>query len=105
KSKKKVVEKKSGTPTAIVHVLPQPKVHFSVKRFVTIFLSLCLVVFILSMAAGGLFYWYIVKDLPSPQNLGTRQVPVSTKIYDRNGVLLYTIYKDYNRTPVSLSEI
>ena len=35
----------------------------------------------------------------------TRQIDVSTKIYDRNEVLLYTIYKDKNRTPVKLSQI
>ncbi len=54
---------------------------------------------------GFLFWYFILKGLPSPENLITRSVEVSTKIYDRNGVLLYTIYKDKNRTPVSLEEI
>lgn len=50
-------------------------------------------------------YYLIFKDLPSPKDLTTRQIDVSTKIYDRNGILLYTIYKDINRTPVKLQEI
>lgn len=51
------------------------------------------------------FWYFILRALPSPENLITRNVEVSTKIYDRNGVLLYTIYKDKNRTPVSLERI
>jgi penicillin-binding protein 1C len=51
------------------------------------------------------FYFSVLKDLPSPKDLITREQSVSTKIYDRNGELLYTIYKDKNRTPVTLSQI
>ncbi|OGM23728.1 hypothetical protein A3D00_00810 [Candidatus Woesebacteria bacterium RIFCSPHIGHO2_02_FULL_38_9] len=47
----------------------------------------------------------IIKDLPSPNELLTRDQDVSTKIYDRNGLLLYKIYKDKNRTLVPLGEI
>jgi 1A family penicillin-binding protein len=48
---------------------------------------------------------FILKDLPSPGQLTKRKVDVSTKIYDRNGILLYKIYKDHNRTPVKLEDI
>ena len=51
------------------------------------------------------FWVVIMKDLPSPEILAQRSMPMSTKIYDRNGILLYTIFKDQNRTPVPLSEI
>lgn len=43
--------------------------------------------------------------MPSPQQLGSRNPEVSTKIYDRNGNLLYKIYKDENRTIIPLSQI
>ncbi len=49
--------------------------------------------------------WFFTKDLPSPKQLESRQVPQTTKIYDRNGELLYNIYTDQNRTIVPLSEI
>lgn len=47
----------------------------------------------------------ITKDLPSPDELRERKISVSTKIYDRNGILLYTIFKDENRTPISIEDI
>jgi 1A family penicillin-binding protein len=51
------------------------------------------------------FWLVFIKDLPHPKELTTREIEVSTKIYDRNGVLLYKIFKDQNRTPVPLGEI
>ena len=51
------------------------------------------------------FYFLVFKGLPSPKDLTSRPLQVSTKIYDRNGVLLYKIFKDQNRTIVSLSDI
>lgn len=54
---------------------------------------------------GATFWWFVIKDLPSAQELVSRDLEVSTKIYDRNGRLLYKIYKDKNRTPVELEEI
>jgi len=51
------------------------------------------------------FWFLFLKDLPSPKELTTREIEVSTKIYDRNGELLYKIYEDQNRTIVPLSEI
>ncbi len=49
--------------------------------------------------------WFFTRDLPSPKQLENRQFPQTTKIYDRNGKLLYNIYTDQNRTLVPLSEI
>ncbi|HSX18917.1 MAG TPA: transglycosylase domain-containing protein, partial [Candidatus Saccharimonadales bacterium] len=40
------------------------------------------------------------KDLPSPNKLTSRDSSLSTKIYDRNGKLLYDIYGDKNRALV-----
>ncbi len=51
------------------------------------------------------FWFYILQGLPSPRELDSREPEVSTKIYDRNGNLLYKIYKDENRTIVSLDRI
>lgn len=50
-------------------------------------------------------YLAILKDLPSPTRLGNYDVPIATKVYDRNGALLYDIFADQNRTPVPLSQI
>jgi penicillin-binding protein 1C len=46
-----------------------------------------------------------IQDLPNPHELSLRQLPQTTKIYDRNKVLLYEIYIDENRTLVMLRDI
>jgi 1A family penicillin-binding protein len=46
-----------------------------------------------------------LKALPNPHLLTRRDLEVTTKIFDRNGVLLYEIYTDQNRTPLSLPQI
>lgn len=46
-----------------------------------------------------------LQDLPHPKELGTRQIPQTTKIYDRHGQLLYEIYASQNRTLVPLKDI
>ena len=45
------------------------------------------------------------KDLPSPYKLTARDSSLSTKIYDRNGKLLYDIYGDKNRALVNWSQL
>lgn len=57
------------------------------------------------MIMGITLYSFILRDLPSPRELITRKQIVTTKIYDRNGEVLYKIYKDENRTLVPLSSI
>ncbi len=46
-----------------------------------------------------------LKALPDPQLLTRRDLEVTTKIFDRNGILLYEIYTDQNRTPLPLVQI
>ena len=61
----------------------------------------------------GLIYWGIVLGVatylfwgtPLPTRLTSETMPVSTKIFDRNGKLIYEIYTDKKRTPVKLSEV
>ncbi|MBI3559201.1 transglycosylase domain-containing protein, partial [Candidatus Gottesmanbacteria bacterium] len=52
-------------------------------------------------------YWVKTQmnQLPDPRLLAVRDIPVSTKIYDRKGVLLYQIYADENRTIVNLDAL
>lgn len=69
------------------------------KRFII------LIVFFTILISFLLFYIFIIKPLPSPTELTQKTPQISTKIYDRNGVVLYKIYKDQNRTLVPLSQI
>lgn len=51
-----------------------------------------------------LFIWYS-RDLPTPGKLVTSKYSDATRIYDRNGDLLYSVFQDENRTYVKLDEI
>jgi len=51
-----------------------------------------------------LFFWYS-RDLPTPGKLVTSKYKDATRIYDRNNVLLYSVYQDENRTYVGLPVI
>lgn len=50
-------------------------------------------------------YYLILHNLPSVTLLANAPPALTTKIYDRNGNLLYQIYKDQNRSLVSLSSL
>lgn len=60
------------------------------------------VLFILFLVA---FYITILKDLPLPTKLKSRTIPQSSQVFDRNGVLLYTIYLQKNQTFIPLADI
>ena len=51
------------------------------------------------------FYFFILRDLPSPDKLITREIAQTTKIYDRYGNLLYKIYHNQNRILMPLEKI
>ncbi len=57
---------------------------------------------------SGLFLmslFFLLKDVPSPAKLVKTPAPVSTKILDRNGQLLYEVYSSYRRTPIASKDI
>jgi len=75
------------------------KVSFK-KRWITI-----AILIIIMLIFAGLFYYFILKDLPSPAGLSPEIQPQSTRIYDRHGTLLYTIYGNKNQSFIPLSTI
>ena len=50
------------------------------------------------------FFWFS-RDLPTPGKLSASNFSQSTRIFDRNGILLYDIYRDENRTYITLDQI
>jgi penicillin-binding protein 1C len=52
----------------------------------------------------GLLGW-VFYDMPSPKKLSSGNLAVSTKIFDRNGKLIYEIYADQRRTPVEIDKL
>ena len=53
---------------------------------------------------AALFLWY-GRDLPTPGKLIAAQANQSSGIYDRNGVLLFSVYQNQNRIYVNLNSI
>ncbi len=49
--------------------------------------------------------YIFISNLPNPEELSRQDVAQTTKIYDKNGNLLYQIYANQNRTVVHLSQI
>lgn len=46
-----------------------------------------------------------IKELPSPQSIGKVNFKMTSYLYDKNGKLLYELYRDQSRTPVLLSTL
>lgn len=57
------------------------------------------------LTAGEYIYREIFIDLPDVKLLATAYQEATTKIYDRNYHLLFTFYRDENRSPVPLSSV
>ncbi|MDP3987924.1 MAG: transglycosylase domain-containing protein [Candidatus Levybacteria bacterium] len=51
------------------------------------------------------FYFFILKDLPSPTKLSGLSVSKSTQIFDRKDRLLYSIYAQKNQSFIPMSSI
>lgn len=73
------------------------------RRYV--FLSGILLVSVLFIAFLIFAYFFVLKDIPSAAKIAHNNYPQSTKIYDRHGHLLYTIYSTRNQSFVPLSRI
>lgn len=80
--------------------LPQPRIKplplFPVRSLFFLFSVICLAFFV---------YYEFFHDLPDPHVLSGYPSKLTTQILDRNGVLLYKIYKDENRTLITLDSL
>lgn len=52
-----------------------------------------------------LYTIFLFKDVPNPTKLTKSPAPISTKILDRNGKLLYEVFSEQNRTPIKIGEL
>lgn len=77
-----------------------PKIKLALKKLLVLGM-----VIISSLILMIIFYFWLLKDLPDPNHLITRERALSTKIYDRHGQLLYKIYRNQNRTLINIKEV
>lgn len=64
-----------------------------------------LLLIILAVIVFIALYFFILKDIPSTATIGSTTYPQSTKIYDRNGKLLYTVYAARNQSFVPFNKL
>lgn len=51
------------------------------------------------------FFFWLFWGIPLPTKLSSPDIPVSTKLLDRNGKILYEIYAETRRSPVELESL
>jgi membrane peptidoglycan carboxypeptidase len=73
--------------------LPKPKPNHSHLLFLICLLQISFLIY------------HFFSTLPNPKLLNHFPDKLSTKILDRNGNLLYQIYKDENRTEIKISDL
>ncbi len=89
---------------ALKKIYPLVAFFSSPRSYPKPFLTL-VAIFIGLFASLVSFHLIVLKDLPSPSQLSTQSLPLTTHIRDRNGKLLYKIYRTQNRTLVSLKDL
>jgi len=97
--------KKTASKSTVVYARPKQPYRIHPKfwertKFFTFGIGVTLIFFFIPYLV---YQW--LDALPNPKLLTRRDLEVSTKIYDRNGALLYEFYTDQNRTPISFSDI
>jgi penicillin-binding protein 1C len=98
--KKEKLTKKKATKEAVITFFPPPK-HFNLKlKYFAVGFLFCLIFVFIPFSI-----YTFLASLPNPKLLTERSFPQTTKIFDRNGVLLYQIYANENRTLVPLSSL
>ncbi len=99
------IKKGKGKTRSPKSVFPYKGKTRKFKKFLYIVVGVFFFLGCLALIIGGVYLKNLQNSLPSPDELVERTSDQSTKIYDRNGVLLYTIYGNQNREFVSIENI
>ncbi len=75
----------------------------SLKKFPRLKLFLIALAATLAILIATTFLLF--KDVPNPSKLTKSPAPVSTKILDRNGLLLYEVYTEQKRDPIKIATL
>lgn len=102
--KKRIIGQKIGKKALIAGRADSVKIKSRIPFFKKYGKPL-LFLFIIGIVSAILFYFFIFKDMPSPYTLATTKTPLTTTIRDRNGKILYRIYKNANRLKLNWNDI
>lgn len=86
-----------------------PTIRFKKKRKLSVFaqrLRYFAFGFLAAVLVVSTYNSYaFVKSLPSPKNIGKVNYSLTTHLYDRNGKVLYEVFRDQNRTPIRFATL
>lgn len=98
--KRKITATKTRKKDNSVTIYPAPKNIWLKSKFFIFGFLFC---FIFILIPFGIYIF--LNSLPNPKQLSEREIPQTTKIFDKNGNLLYQVYANENRTLVHLDLI
>src|SRR3990167_4147542 len=92
-------------PPRIRRILSRRKSRNLKLRIFSGLVTVGFILFVLTLIITAVAFGFFARNLPSPDKLSEKNFQQSTKIYDRNGALLYNVYGEQNRTLVKLDKI
>lgn len=92
-------------PRVKISKLKIPKINFFSGNNILKQLSLPKIIILTVVSFTAFFCYKFYQSLPDAKIIGNYPSKLSTKILDRNGKLLYQIYKDENRTRIHIEEL
>ncbi len=96
--RRKIQKKNKKDNTITIYPIPKHRI-LKLKYFILGFIF-CFIIILIPFGT-----YVFLNSLPNPKQLSEREIPQTTKIYDRNGTLLYQIYANENRSLVHLNSI
>lgn len=105
--KKQTTTKKTRLPDNNIVFAP-PSVRIKPSKLLMVLQTASLILIgslVMLCITIGMELSSFLRSLPNPTLLSKRDIPLTTKLYDRNGILLYEFFMDEDRTLIPLSNI
>lgn len=104
RKKRRKNTKRKSKKTTLIAIIKKVFAYELKIRLVSLKTLLGILV-IIGFYIASAIYFYILKDIPSPNQLAKYDQKQTTTIYDRKGNVLYRIYSDEDRTIAKIDEI
>ncbi len=99
------IKKRGNQKSSISNIFSNKFKNKKFRKFLYIFIGVLFFLGCISLIIAGIYLKNLQASLPSPDELVERSSDQSTKIFDRNGILLYTVYGKQNREFVSIEDV
>jgi len=86
------------------NIFARPSRKLNSQRLLARLTFLAFVLLLALTLLGGAGLVILAKDLPRPDRI-VRKEGFATKIYDRNGKLIYDVFENQKRTPIQLYQV